>query len=79
MAEQSPFIPSKRIEQLKVNIHLARLRGQPSTYQHIGDHFGLSVSYVGELINGSYQSAHALTWFEQFENYVDKLLKEEMT
>lgn len=79
MDKKTPLIPSKRVEQLKVNIHLARLRGQPSTYQHIGNHFDLSVSYVGELINGSYQSAHALMWFERFENYVDKLLKEEMT
>lgn len=78
MTKKETIISDKRIEQLKVNIHLARLRGQPSTYQHIGDHFDLSVSYVGELINGSYQSEHALAWFEQFETYVDALLKEEM-
>lgn len=78
MKKEEPIIPDKRIEQLKVNIHLARLRGQPSTYQHIGNHFGLSVSYVGELINGSYQSKHALTWFERFEDYIDTLLNEEM-
>jgi len=78
LGKKEPIIPSRRVEQLKVNIHLARLRGQPSTYQHIGDHFGLSVSYVGELINGSYQSKHALTWFERFEDYVSALLKEEL-
>ena len=78
MIKKEPIISSRRIEQLKMNIHLARLRGQPGTYQHIGDHFGLSVSYVGELVNGSYQSAHALTWFERFEEYVEALLKEEL-
>lgn len=78
MSEKEPIISSRRIEQLKVNIHLARLRGQPGTYQQIGDHFGLSVSYVGELVNGLYQSAHALTWFEKFEEYVEELLKEEL-